>query len=146
MKKNPWVAAAASLVPGLGQIYTGRPKKGLALLCVAAGAVVSLVITHSRIFFILTILIYFATVIPAGIEAFQEACGFRCMAFLDSKRYVVWMLLTTGFSALPLLWHSGQFSRPAKIAWTVAVPILAFIFFAGLVFLAPKIDIFLKKN
>ena len=40
-KKNPAVAAAISLVPGLGQLYVGRKKKAAALFCIDAGIILS---------------------------------------------------------------------------------------------------------
>jgi hypothetical protein len=50
---------------------------------------------------------------------------------LDSKAYIIVMLLTTGINALPLLWQSANFSRHAKMLWTIAVPLLAVLFFGA---------------
>ena len=35
VKKNPWMAAVASILPGLGQIYTEQTRKGIVLVVVA---------------------------------------------------------------------------------------------------------------
>lgn len=34
-KKNPWIAAVASMLPGLGQIYTEQTRRGIALVIVS---------------------------------------------------------------------------------------------------------------
>jgi hypothetical protein len=43
------------------------------------------------------------------------------------------LLLTTGFNAIPLLWNSDRFSRKAKIAWSVVVPLLFLLYIGVLV-------------
>jgi len=34
-KKNPWIAAVASILPGLGQIYAEETRKGIVLVIIA---------------------------------------------------------------------------------------------------------------
>jgi len=126
--KDPRFAAFYSvIIPGLGQLYIGEKAKGWTLLCMAAGVAVSLVISHTLINAILMGGIYLAIMIPAAVDAFQTASG-RSRNFAgDSVPYVIIMLLMVGPFAIPLLWQSKKFSRPAKIFWTVGVVLIAFL-------------------
>ena len=54
--------------------------------------------------------------------------------------YVVMMLLAVGPLALPLLWQSGHFSRATKLAWTVAVIIIALLAIYALVVIGPIVE------
>lgn len=78
------------------------------------------------------VLIYGVTFLPSCVESYQLARYGRNTVDTNARWYVTLLLLSTGFSALPLLWVSTQFSRTAKIIWTIAVPVLAIIFFSVL--------------
>jgi TM2 domain-containing membrane protein YozV len=144
-KKNPYLAVGLTIFPGLGQIYIGKSKKGISLLIITLGVLLTIIFTHSYIIYALAIMIYFVTMVPAAIEAYQIAKFGRNTLDLDSRWYVVLLLLTTGFSALPLLWQSPNFTRNGKVAWSIAVPTLAIIFFSCLAWLGPEIDIYLEN-
>ena len=75
--------------------------------------------------------VYFLVMVPAVIETYALAKG-GVSKFSESKPYIVLLLLVTGFSALPLLWQSHVFSRRIKIAWSIAVPVLAVLWFCFL--------------
>ncbi len=138
------MAATLSLIPGLGQLYVGKTKKGAALLCIDSGMAASLYFFPSRITWVLIGVIYLSTAIPAGFEAYFFAKTGRASTILDSKIYIVLMLLTTGLMALPLLWQQTRFSRRAKILWTLVVLLLAVLFFGSLLRWGAKIEKFLK--
>ena len=137
-KKSPRLAALLSLIPGLGHWYLGKSKKALALACVDAAIVLGLLFSHSIIILFSAGMIYLITASQAGFESYRTAKTGKEILHLDSKRYVVLMLLFTGFGALPLLWQSTRFPRQAKIAWTIAVPILAVLYFGGLMLLGAR--------
>lgn len=86
------------------------------------------------------LLIYGVTALPAVLETFLEAKGTVANPYRESRIYVIILLLTTSFSALPLHWQSPLFSRRGKMAWTLAVPVLAAIFFSLLYFFGRKLE------
>jgi len=103
--KNPYLAFFYSLaVPGIGQLYLGERAKGWALLSMTGGIVVSLVVSHTLIAWIMMGGIYLAVMIPSAVDAFQTASGRPRMFNGDSKPYVIVMLLMVGPFAIPLLW------------------------------------------
>ena len=51
---------------------------------------------------------------------------------LDPDQYKLGLI--KGFFALPLLWQSTLFSKKSKWMWTVAVPVLAILYFIFLFF------------
>ena len=144
MKSAP-LTALLSLVPGVGHLYAGQTKKALALLCIDAGILIALFFFRSRTTVLLSAFLYLVTMLPAAAESYmliKKGTG----SSLSPKGYVVFMLLATGFSALPLLWQDPRFSKKQKIAWTIAVPALAIGFFAALFFWEPFLEDFLAFN
>lgn len=130
-RRRAVTAAVLSLVPGAGHLYLGQKKKGLVLLCVDMGII--LILFSTQIFLRLGGLVaYVVTMLPAVVECYRLAEHDRFEAVSEARWYVITMLLITGFSALPLLWQNARFSKNAKIAWTIAVPLLAAAYFAAL--------------
>ena len=144
--KDPRFALLYSVIfPGLGQFYVGERAKGWTLLCMGAGVVVSLIVSHTAIACFLMGGIYLTIMIPAAVDAFQTASG-RSQTFLsDTVPYVILMLLLVGPFAVPLLWQSRKFSTSAKIAWTAPVILIAFLAIAVLTFAASFLDQFMKQ-
>ena len=142
--KSPALAAVLSLAPGLGHWYVGKTRKAVALGFMDAGMLLAVTLFHSRLTYMLTAFVYLATMAPAMFEAWSTAKSGRAGFDMDSKPYVIAMLLVTGFNALPLLWQSRSFSRHAKIMWTIAVPTLAALFFVSLWVWRAHIEDFLK--
>ena len=144
--KNPYLAFFYSLaVPGLGQLYLGERAKGWALLSMTGGIVVSLVVSHTLIAWIMMGGIYLAVMIPSAVDAFQTASGRPRMFNGDSKPYVIVMLLMVGPFAIPLLWQSGRFTKTAKIIWTLAVILIAFLGIVALTFMASSMNQFMAQ-
>lgn len=145
--KSPFLACLYSLLaPGLGQIYLKEQGKGWALLCMTLGIWASLFFSHSLIARILLGALYLFILVPAVTDAYQCAAG-RPQTFTgDSLPYVVFMLLMIGPFAIPLLWQSPRFSKTAKIAWTVAVVIVALAAIAATTFMASFFDGLMKQN
>lgn len=145
--KNPYLVALCSLlVPGLGQIFLGDYAKGLTLLCMTAGILVSVLMSHSWFVWLLMGLVYLSIVFPAATDAFQTARGTPRVFMGDSLPYVLLMLFMVGPFAIPLLWQSPKFSRGAKIFWTGLVIVMAFVAIAVTTFLASSLDAFVKQN
>ena len=142
---QPVFALLLSLVPGLSHLYLNRYKKAAGLLLISAGIGVTLLTSGSLVMKFLVAIIYVATAIPAALETYQMARMHKYTAYTSHRWYIVLMLLSTGFSALPLLWQSHVFSKPAKISWTIAVPILAVLFFTVLARYWDRIDSFLER-
>ena len=145
MRKNPWIAAGLSLVPGAGHFYIGRFKKGFALFCIDAALVAALFFSSKRLAYVLAAMIYLVTMIPGVLETYQAAKTGETAPRSESKIYVVLMLLVTGFPALPLLWQNTRFSPAAKRVWTAAVAVLAVLFFGALFFWGSAIEKFLTR-
>ena len=127
----PILAASLSLLPGLGHLTVGKRGKAAALFAVDVGIIFSILFFKSAVEHLLTFCIYLIVVIPAVIEAYALARG-GASRFSESKSYIVSMLLIKGFFALPLLWQSQTFSKGVKIAWSMAVPALAVLYFSFL--------------
>lgn len=145
--KDPRLALFYSIVlPGLGQLYLGESAKGWTLLCMGAGVVVSLILSHTMVSCFLMGGIYLAVTIPAALDAFQTASGRPRTFTADTIPYVIVMLLVVGPFAVPLLWQSRKFSRPAKIAWTVAVIVIAFLAIATTAVVASFLDMLMKSG
>ena len=134
------------LVPGLGQLYLGERTKGWTLCCMAAGVGVSLIISHTVVSWFLMGGIYLAVMIPAALDAFQTASGRPRTFTADTVPYVILMLLMVGPFAIPLLWQSRKFSTPAKIAWTAAVILIAFLAIAFMTFVASFLEQFMSSG
>ena len=62
----------------------------------------------------------------------------------ESRFYITLLLLTRGFWALPLMWHSSSFTKRSKIAWSVAVPLLALLYFGLLIYYGRTIYVLIK--
>jgi hypothetical protein len=146
IKKNPLVAFFLSVVPGLSHVYLGKVKKAIVLFIIDGGIILTLVYSESILMKILMINIYLFTFIPSALETYQLAQNKRSWISTDSKWYTVTLLLTTGFSALPLLWQNERFSKAFKILWTVLVPVLALCFFAVLFLFWDNIELFLHQT
>ena len=103
--KNPRAAFFLSLaVPGLGQLYLNEKAKGISLFCIAAGIVISLVMSHSLIAVILIGPLYLFSMVPAALDAYQTAAGKPRRFKSDSVLYVIIMLLVVGPFAVPIFW------------------------------------------
>jgi len=135
---------ALSPVPGLPHLLLGRRKKGLALLCIFAGIVLTAALTRSYLLKALMACMYLATMAPAAVEAEAVRAGTRSRIDADAPAYVIFMLLTTGMTALPLLWQSPRFSRRAKAGWSATVVALAAAFFTLLVRFGRDLEAFLR--
>lgn len=145
--KDPRLALFYSvLFPGLGQIYLGERAKGWTLLCMAAGVWVSLIISHTAVACFFMGIIYLAVMIPAATDAFQTASGKPRTFAGDTVPYVIVMLLLVGPFAIPLLWQSRKFSSRAKVLWTLAVILIAFLAIAVTTFVASFIEQLLKSG
>ena len=143
--KSKWLAGSLSIVPGLGHLYTGELKKGIALLVIDIGIIATLIFVDSLLIKTLMLGIYIVTVLPAILETSSGATQKESNTLLNSRGYVVFLLLTTGFSALPLLWQNTKFSRRAKIAWSIAVPVLAVCFFTFLIYYHASLEHSLQR-
>ena len=127
--KNVLLTLVLSVVPGLPHLYLGDRKKAAGLFVIDGALVLSVLYSRSCLMKALMGGIYFVTVVPACIETYQLSRYGKNTIDTDSRWYTVLLLLTTGFSALPLLWQNRNFSQSSKVAWSIAVPVLAAIFF-----------------
>lgn len=144
-KKSVLLAVILSFVPGLAQIYLGNIKKGLFLLIITAGIFLTVILSKSYLMKLIMSGIYFVAFAPALAESYQIARYGRSRIDTEARWYINIMLFTTGFSALPLLWGSKNFSKVAKIAWTVAVPTFATIYVLFLVRFWDRLEQLLRK-
>lgn len=128
---SPLHAASLSLIPGLGHLVLGKRGKAIALFILDLGIVCSVFFLRSTVGCLLACFSYLIIMIPAVIETYALARG-EAGQFSESKYYIVALLLMEGFSALPLLWQSRVFSKRIKIAWSIAVPVLAILYFSFL--------------
>ena len=128
---SPILAASLSVVPGAGHWVVGRKGKAVAFFAVDLGIVCAVLFLRSPIAILLACVTYFMIMVPAVIETWTIARG-GISQFSESRPYIVLLLLTTGFSALPLLWQSHAFSRQIKIAWSIAVSALTILWFGFL--------------
>lgn len=147
--RSPFIAALCSLlIPGVGQLYNRDVPKGLAILCIDGGIGVGLALAtvgpagfRSMFGLVLLGIMYLCVCIPAAVDAFQQASG-RGTPLLSGEHpwYVIFLLLMVGPGAIPLLWHSGRFSRLAKILWTIAVIVIAFIGILAVLVVGPMME------
>ena len=145
MKKRVVFVMLLAFIPGAGELYLGRVKKALFLLIIFTGIFLTFMFSGSYLVKVLMSGIYLVTAIPAGLESYQLARYGRHTIDTSARWYVVVLLLTTGFSALPLLWGSGRFSKRGKILWTIAVSVLAVLFFTLLARYWAASDAWLKE-
>ena len=127
----PFFAAGLSVMPGAGHLAVGRKRKAAALFAVDAGLAAALFFVRAPAGQFLIAFSYLMVMIPAVLETYALAHG-ESGGFSESKPYIVALLLVTGFAALPLLWQSPAFSRRHKIGWSLAVAVLAVLFFGFL--------------
>ncbi|MBD3245961.1 MAG: hypothetical protein GF333_03025 [Candidatus Omnitrophica bacterium] len=144
-KKNHYIVLLLAVVPGCAHLYLGRIRKALGLWVIDTGIILTVIFSDSYLMKLIMVNIYLFTFLPAGLETYSLARGKRSVVDTDSRWYTVTLLLTTGFSALPLLWQNRKFSRRAKILWTIAVPLLAGLFFFFLVTYWEMIEQFLRR-
>jgi len=128
---SPYLVASLSVIPGLGHWVVGKRGKAIAFIFIDLSIIVSLFFFKSLAGYLLIFLGYLMAMIPAVFETYALARGGES-GFSESKPYIVGMLLVEGFAALPLLWQSPSFSRRDKIAWSIAVPVLAVIYLSSL--------------
>lgn len=128
---SPLFAASLSLVPGAGHWAVGKRGKAAAFFAIDIGMICTVFFLRSPVVLSLTCLVYFMVMVPAAIEVYTLSSG-GVSQLSESKLYIVLLLLTTGFSALPLLWQSHSFSKRIKIAWSIVIPVLAALWFCFL--------------
>lgn len=116
-------------LPGLNHLLLGDKKKALSLFVIDTGMFLTWIFSESLLMKMLMLGIYAITFLPAAVETYQRARYGYGLIDTNAKWYVILLLLTTGFSALPLLWQSDSFGKAGKIAWSIAVPTLAALFF-----------------
>lgn len=131
--------------PGIGHIYLGRKKKGLALLLVFGGVVTAFILSDMLLVKVLMVMAYLSIDIPAWLETYQIGGQGRKKIDTDARWYTITLLLFTGFAALPLLWQNPNFSRKGKVLWTVIVPILAIVFFSVIIKYSNAIEAVLRE-
>jgi len=89
----------------------------------------------------LLVLVYPFVWLPAIFEAYQQADGVPSNKLLSQKKgYVIFMLLTVGPAAVPMLWANLHFSRRAKIVWTVIILALFFSSLLLMLFMVPAFE------
>jgi hypothetical protein len=135
---SPLLVAGFSLLPGAGHWVLGKRGKAVGFFAIDLGIIVTVLFLRSPLMPFVAGLVYFAAMIPAVLETYTLARG-GVSQFSESRPYIVALLLWTGFSALPLLWQSHSFSRRAKIAWSIAVPVLAVLYFSFLGFFGMRL-------
>ena len=148
LRRSPYVAAGLSLIaPGAGQIYSGDRPQGVALLCITAGLWTTAILTmastaavRSFLTMPLLVIVYMFVLIPAVLDGYRAGEGKTTVVAREKLWYVVMMLLAVGPLALPLLWQCRRFSRATKLAWTVAVIIIALLAIYALVVIGPTVE------
>jgi hypothetical protein len=121
-QKSPWIALFLSLiVPGLGHFYVNEQVKGVLIgsVCLLLGVGVWLLTGVNRLSLGLALAIVWMS---ATLDAYKTAQGSgRSQDWYFRRPYVIPMLLLVGPLALPLLWKSPYFTRPARWGWTGVV-------------------------
>lgn len=147
MRKQPVLAFFLSaIVPGLGQLSNGERAKGLSLLVMALGIVVSCLAFRSPLTVLFMGLVYLAVMIPAAWDAYQVASGRPSRFQGDAPWYCIGMLLVVGPFALPLLWMSPRFSRTAKLVWTLVVILVALACIVTIAAVGPLLEHLLNQT
>jgi len=131
-KKSVLLVLILSIIPGLPQLYLGKFRKAVTLLIISVGVTVTFIFSGYYTVRTLMILVYSVTVIPACLESYQLAKYGKNTIDTGARWYVILLLFTTGFTAVPLLWRSDRFSRKGKIFWTGFVTLGAILFFTVL--------------
>lgn len=139
--RSPWLAGLLSAVaPGAGQLYNGERAKGWAMLCIAAGILLTCAATHSQLTLLLLGAIYLVVMVPAASDAYRTASGQPASVQGHATWYVIVMLLAVGPFALPMLWQHPGLSRGAKIGWTIAVILMALAAVLALSSVGPMLE------
>ena len=122
MRKNPFAALVLSaIVPGLGQIYSRKTRKGLVIFasCLGLGLFTYWLSGFDKIGPALALVLLW---LSAAADAYIVAkTSGQAREFYYRRTYVVAMLLFVGPLALPLLWQSPNFSAAARWIWAVIV-------------------------
>lgn len=151
---RPIVAAALSaLVPGLGQLYNRRPAAGAATLVSTLGIWLALAWTtlgppDSRSWLTAATLLvaYPFLLVPAVLDAVRDRSDVAVSRSpLGSRWQIIVLLLAIGPLALPQLWQSDRFSRRAKLAWTLAVALIALLAILMIVVIGPLVESWLAE-
>jgi len=147
--RSPWCAALLSLVvPGIGQLYNGDRTKALAVLLMVAGIAMGILMAtvgppafHSILTTLILGVAYLFIWGPTVVDAYQRASGHPATVLSGEKPwYVIFMLLTVGPMAIPLLWQSPRFSRTAKVVWSALILLLAIAGIAVLLIVGPAVE------
>ena len=117
------------------------------MLCITAGLWTTAILTmasaaaaRSALTMPLLVIVYLFVLIPAVLDSYRAGEGETAVVAGEQLWYVVMMLLAVGPLALPLLWQSRRFSRATKLAWTVAVIIIALLATYALVAIGPIVE------
>jgi hypothetical protein len=133
------------ILPGIAHLYLGRKKKGVALFIAFSGLILGFLLSDLILIKALMIMVYCSITVSAWLETCQIAGYGKNKIDTDAKWYTVVLLLVGGFAALPLLWQNDKFSKNSKILWTIAVPVLAIVFFTVIIKYRSVIETFLEK-
>ena len=128
---SPYLAASLSLGPGAGHWVLGKRGKAVGFFAIDLGILCTILFLRSPLAPFLAGSVYLVAMVPAVLETYALARG-GVSQFSESRPYIVVLLLSTGFSALPLLWQSHSFSKRAKLIWTIVVSALAILWFSFL--------------
>lgn len=131
LMQKPLVLVLSLILPGTGHFFHGHRRKGLSLIFMVAVVLMTFFFSSSLLMKCVLGLVYLSVLMSSVVETYLYFEQSDSAGLSDSKIYITFMLLTTGFGALPLLWQSG-FSKRAKVIWTLAVPALAVVFFTVL--------------
>ncbi len=131
--KKMWVVLALSFIPGLSLLYLGKVRKSVPILVIDLGIAAGFLFSGSYLLRLLLFNVYLVTFWVPCMESYQLVKYGVIRTDARTRWYVVVLLLTTGFNAIPLLWQSDKFTKKGKIAWTIAVPVLFVAFFGFLI-------------
>jgi len=124
--KATWLSL---LLPGLGQLYVGRRAGGLVRLITAAGIICAILLAtagpaafRSWISVLILELAYLSLWVASVVDASGPTTkSSHWPPAGENTWFIAMMLIMSGPVALPMLWHSGQFSQRWKILWTLIV-------------------------
>lgn len=136
------------LFPGLGQLYLGRGSEGLIALITAGGILVAFLLStigpvalRSWVSALFLELAYISVWLASVLEVSQRKEKSRQSLLGGEKAwYIVMMLAMAGPIALPMLWHSRQFSRWHKTALTVTVILILATGILFVMLLGPQLE------
>ena len=141
-------ALLSLLLPGLGQLYIGRRTEGLISLATAGGIICAILLSavgpaalRSHVSVLFLELAYLSVWVASIVEASDQTPKSR-QSLLAGERawFLVLMLAMAGPLALPMLWHSKQFSRRRKIAWTLVVISALVVGILSVILLGPQLE------